>query len=110
MSTNQALQVITLLIEQSDNESDQVLFTNTITDHHHYVQDICIYNFSCLRPAQRFLPFNSVFSNIAYIGAGLLSSLPTNLRTCPRLPLPRLRLAEELEEAQGSQGVSTFGG
>ena len=86
--------MIILLMDQSDDW---------------YWQDICFYNFSCLRPVQGFLPFNTVFSNISYIGAGLLSRLSTYVRTHLRPPLPHLRLAEELEEAEGSQGVSTFG-
>ena len=109
MSTNQTNQVIILLMDQSANESDQVLFINIATNHHHCDQDLCFYNFSCLRPVQGFLPFNAVFSNITYIGAGLLSRLSTCVRTHLRPPLPHLRLAEELEEAEGSQGVSTFG-
>ena len=111
MSTNQTNQVIILLMDQSATESDQVLFINIARNHHHYCdQDLCFYNFSCLRPVQGFLPFNAVFSNITYIGAGLLSRLSTHVRTHLRPPLPHLRLAEELEEAQGSQGVSTVGG
>ena len=100
-----------MIILLSDDESDQVLFVNTVTNRHHCAcQDICFFNFSCLRPVQGFLPFNTVFSNISYIGAGLLSRLSTYVRTHLRPPLPHLRLAEELEEAQGSQGVSTVGG
>ena len=37
----------------------------------HYEQDLCFYNFSCLRPLNGFLPFNTVFSNISYVAAGL---------------------------------------
>ena len=33
-------------------------------------KDECFYNFKCLRPMNGLLPFNSVLSNISYVGAG----------------------------------------
>ena len=33
-------------------------------------KDECFYNFKCLRPMSGLLPFNSVLSNISYVGAG----------------------------------------
>ena len=37
-------------------------------------KDECFYNFKCLRPMSGLLPFNSVLSNISYVGAGFNAS------------------------------------
>ena len=37
-------------------------------------KDECFYNFKCLRPMNGLLPFNSVLSNISYVGAGFNAS------------------------------------
>ena len=123
MFTNNALQVIVMQMDQMAKESNQVLvlfinitlvtlITTIVID-----QDICFYNFSCLRPVLGVLPFNTVFSNISYIATGPnVPAFQCSQHVCMREenhlrpPLPHLRLVEKLEKEEGAQGVSTFGG
>ena len=62
-------------------------------------KDECFYNFKCLRPMNGLLPFNSVLSNISYVGAGFnapssrscLTLVSILSHSCPT-PVPLLSL------------------
>ena len=81
-------------------------------------KDECFYNFKCLRPMSGLLPFNSVLSNISYVGAGfnapsspsclahasLLSPSCLSLITC----LSLLTHLTGLSQASSSSSVSRW--